>query len=76
MGNSQSISLLSYGILEEFSSKSFKEAYPSFSNDPLAQAYLNEVDIPINPDDRTYIYLRLFQEMGYSAVRTFVKASR
>ena len=48
MGNSQSISLLSYGILEEFTSKSFEEAYPSFSNDSFAQAYLNEVDIPIN----------------------------
>ena len=51
MGNSQSISLLSYGILEEFTSKSFEEAYPSFSNDSFAQAYLNEVDIPINSDD-------------------------
>jgi len=51
MRNSQSISLLSYGILEEFTSKSFEEAYPSFSNDSFAQAYLNEVDILINPDD-------------------------
>ena len=51
MGNSQSISLLSYRILEEFTSKSFEDAYPSFCNDPFAQAFINEVDIPINPDD-------------------------
>ena len=47
----ESISLLSYGISEEFTIKAFQEAYPSFANDPFAQAYLNEVDIPINPDD-------------------------
>ena len=44
MGNSQSISLLSYGILEEYDTKTFKELYPSFANDPYAQSYLNEVD--------------------------------
>ena len=51
MGNSQSISLLSYGILEEYDTKTFRELYPSFANDPYAQSYLNEVDDPINPDD-------------------------
>ena len=52
MGNSQSISLLSYGILEEFDTKTFENAYPSFTNDPFfAKAYLNEVDNVINPDD-------------------------
>jgi hypothetical protein len=50
MGNSQSIPFLSYGILEEFYSKTFEEAYPSFANDPFAKAYLNEVDDEINPD--------------------------
>ena len=49
MGNSQSISLLSYGILEEYDTKTFKELYPSFAM--YAQSYLNEVDDPINPDD-------------------------
>ena len=50
MGNSQSIPFPSYGILEEFYSKTFEEAYPSFANDPFAKAYLNEVDDEINPD--------------------------
>ena len=50
MGNSQSIPFLSYGILEEFYSKTFEEAHPSFANDPFAKAYLNEVDDEINPD--------------------------
>ena len=40
---SQSISLLSYCILEELDSKTFEEAYPSFAHDPFAKAYLNEV---------------------------------
>ena len=47
MGNSQSISLFSYSILEELDSKTFQDAYPSFANDPFAKAYLNV----INPDD-------------------------
>ena len=47
MGNSQSISLLSYGILEEYDTKTFKELYPSLANDPYAQSYLNEVDMMI-----------------------------
>ena len=51
MGNSQSISLLSYGILEEYDTITFRELYPSFANDPYAQSYLNEVDDAINPDD-------------------------
>ena len=51
MGNSQSISLLSYGILGEYDTKTFKELYPSLANDPYAQSYLNEVDEAINPDD-------------------------
>ena len=45
--NSQSISLLSYCILEELDSKTFQDAYPSFANDLFANAYLNV----INPDD-------------------------
>ena len=44
MGYLQSISLLSYGILEEYDTKTFKELYPSFANDMYAQSYLNEVD--------------------------------
>ena len=60
MGNLQSISLLSYGVLEELTSnKAFQRAYPSFANDPFTQAYLNEVDIPVNPDDRMYCWMRL-----------------
>ena len=58
MGNSQSISLLSYGILEEYDTKTFRELYPSFANDPYAQSYLNEVDDPINPDDIVSIISR------------------
>ena len=42
---------LSYGILDEFDTKTFKELYPSFANDMYAQSYLNDVDDPINPDD-------------------------
>jgi hypothetical protein len=41
------------GILEEFDTKTFEDAYPSFPNDPFAKAYLNEVDDVINPDDCT-----------------------
>ena len=51
MGNLQSFSLLSYGFLEEFDTKTLKELYPSFAYDMYAQSYLNEVDDPINPDD-------------------------
>ncbi len=51
MGNSLSISLLSYGILEELDSKTFSELYPHLANDPVAQQYLNEADDEINPDD-------------------------
>ena len=51
MGNSQSICLLSYGILDEFDTKTFKQLYPSFANDTYAQTYLNQVDDPINSDD-------------------------
>ena len=52
MGNLQSISLLSYGILDEYDTKTFEELYPSsFANDTYAQSYLNEVDDPIFPDD-------------------------
>ena len=52
MGNSQSISLLSYGILEEIDTKTFLDADPSFANnDSFAKAYLNEVDDMINSDD-------------------------
>ena len=46
MGNSQSVSLLSYGILEEFTSnKAFQEAYPSFANDPFS-SILSFANIP------------------------------
>ena len=52
MGNSLSISLLSYGILEEFDSKTFSELYPHLANDPVAQQFLNQADNEIiNPDD-------------------------
>jgi hypothetical protein len=40
MGNSQSISILSCGILEEVDSKTYEDAYPSFANHPFAKAYL------------------------------------
>ena len=60
MGNLQTISLLSYGILDEFDTKIFEELYPSFANDIYAQSYLNEVDDPINPDD---IYVVLLDDI-------------
>ena len=41
MGNFQSISLLSYGILEEFDTNTFLDAYPY---DSFAKAYLNEAN--------------------------------
>ena len=44
MGDSQSISLLSYGILEKFDTNTFLDAYPSFDNDSFAKAYLNEAN--------------------------------
>ena len=47
MGNSQSISLLSYGILEEIDTKTFLDADHSFANnDSFAKAYLNEANHP------------------------------
>ena len=50
MGNSQYIFLLSYGILEEFDSKTFEKSYPSFVNyvdedfllDDIVTALLNQ----------------------------------
>jgi hypothetical protein len=35
---------LYFRILEEYDTKTFRELYPSFANDPYAQSYLNEVD--------------------------------
>ena len=65
MRNSQSISLHSYGILDEYDdTKTFEELYPSFDNNPSAQAYFNgsfnsgDIDDDLLLDDTVSIMSR------------------
>ena len=50
MGNSQSIFLLSYGILEEFDSKTFEKTYPSFVNYVDEDLLLDDIVSTISRD--------------------------